>query len=126
MKKIMFFTGKCDEKYFHFGGHLGFSGKAERTLEGLTTKFHPLPLEKLCTKFSAFVSPKNIMLKNDAEELINIHSGMVTKTLHMTQFGIFYFVAMLSILLSNHVPLEGIQRNQTYKKKLFSVFSLNV
>ena len=34
-----------------------FSGKAEPKLEGLTTKFHHLPLEKLCTKFGAFVRP---------------------------------------------------------------------
>ena len=72
---------KCDEKYFHFGGHFRFSGKAEPKLEGLTTKFHHLPLEKLCTKFGAFVRPINIMLKNDAKELINIHSDMVTKHL---------------------------------------------
>ena len=70
-----------DEKYFHFGGHFGFSGKAEPKLEGLATKFHYLPLEKLCTKVGAFVRPINIILKNDAKELINIYSGMVTKHL---------------------------------------------
>ena len=67
--------------YFHFGGHFGFSRKTEPILEGLTNKFLYLPLEKLCTKFGAFVRPINIMLKNDAKELINIHSGMVTKHL---------------------------------------------
>ena len=72
---------KCDEKYFDFGGHFGFSGKAEPKLDSLPTKFHYLPLEKLCTKFGAFVRPINIMRKNDAKELINIHSGMVTKHL---------------------------------------------
>ena len=72
---------KCDEKYFHFGGHFGFSVEAEPKLEGLTSKFHYLPLEKLCTKFGAFVRSINIMLKNDAKELINISSGLVTKHL---------------------------------------------
>ena len=56
------------QKYFYFGGHFGFSGKAEPKLEGSTTKFQHLPIEKLCTKFGAFVRPVNIMLKNDAKE----------------------------------------------------------
>ena len=82
MKKIMFIYREMRRKIFSFlGGHFGFSVKAEPKLEGLTTKLHHLPLEKLCTKFGAFDRPINIMLKNDVKELINIHSGMVTKHL---------------------------------------------
>ena len=89
---------KCDEKYFHFGG------KAEPKLEGLTITFHYSPLEKLCTKFGAFVRSINIMLKNDAKKLIKSF-GYGHKTLNMTRFVIFYFVLMLLILLSDHICL---------------------
>ena len=106
----MFITGECDEKYFPFGGRFGFSGKAEPILEGLTTKFHHLPLEKLCTKFGAFVRPINIMLKKDANLGTNKYPfGYGQKTLNMTHFDIFYFVLMLLILLSNDISLIQIR-----------------
>ena len=79
MKKIMFIYREMRQKIFYFWRPFGFSGKAEPKLEGLMTKFHHLPLEKLCTKFGVFVRSINIKLKYDAKELINIHSGMVTK-----------------------------------------------
>ena len=47
---------------------LFFTGKAETKEERSTTKFYHLPLEKLCTEFSAVVRPVNIMLKNDAKK----------------------------------------------------------
>ena len=73
MKEIMFIYKEMRRNFFHLGGHFGFSGKAEPKSEGLTTKSHHLPLEKLCTKFGVFARPINIMLRNDAKELINIH-----------------------------------------------------
>ena len=46
-------------------GHLGFYGKSEQKIRKITTKAHQMPLEKLCTKFGAFVRSTgfNIMLK---------------------------------------------------------------
>ena len=86
------------------------------------TKFHHLPLEKLCIKFGAIVRPVNIMLKLALRSLTNKYLfGYGHKTVNMTHFGIFYFVLMLSNLTSNnicliHIRIAGIQLNQTYKK----------
>ena len=76
MKKIILIYREMRQIFFFFDGHFGFSGKAEPKVEGLTTKFHHLLLKTdMCTEFGTFVRPIN-----DAKELINIYSGMVTNT----------------------------------------------
>ena len=62
----MFIYREMRQTSFHFGDHFGFSGKAQPKLKGSTTKIQHLPLEKLCTKFCAFVRPV-IMINNDAK-----------------------------------------------------------
>ena len=63
-----------------------FPGKAESKWRGSTTKFHHLPLEKLCIKFGAFVRPVNIILKNYVKEpdyYASLHADYIFNNLYI-------------------------------------------